>query len=123
MMLQYRTPHELVDAREGIASMLVELHGISVSADMIAITAGNSAALGMLLSNSRLRRASVGSDSLPLCVVENPTYFLARNILLDAGVAPRAIPIDEHGMRVDMLEAMCAAGEVPRTSHLSGPNP
>ena len=33
MMLQYRNPRELVDARQGIASVLVELHRISLSAD------------------------------------------------------------------------------------------
>ena len=108
-MLQYRTPKEFLPCRQGVAALLSAAHGVTVTAEQVAITPGNSAALGMIFSNARLRKRA----GPPTAVVENPTYFLAGNMLADAGVVARACPIDRHGLRVDVLAAMCAAGEAP----------
>ena len=111
LMLQYRTPKEFLPCRLGVATLLASMHGRHVAPEQIAITSGNSAALGMLFSNHKLRKQRGGSP--PTAVVENPTYFLARDMLADAGVLSIACPIDREGLRVDVLEAMCAAGEAP----------
>jgi len=47
-------------------------------------------------------------------VVEAPSYFLALNIFKELGLKVEEVPIDEDGMDVDALEALCKAGKVPR---------
>jgi DNA-binding transcriptional MocR family regulator len=37
-MLQYRHPQEFLDCRQGVASLLSDAHGLTVSPDHIAIT-------------------------------------------------------------------------------------
>jgi DNA-binding transcriptional MocR family regulator len=124
LMLQYRTPKEFMDCRQNVATLLSESHGIAVSAEDIAITSGNSAALGMLFSNIRIRRHSrqdvaSGSTYLPSAIVEHPTYFLARDMLLDAGVVGRGCEVDSQGIRVDLLRQMCEADGPPDFVYLN----
>lgn len=54
----------------------------------------------MIFSNHKLRRER--ADTVCSAVVENPTYFLARNMLADAGVVAKACPIDKDGMQVEL---------------------
>jgi 2-aminoadipate transaminase len=99
------------------------IQGVAVSADEIAITPGNSAALGMLFSNHRLRRqqpAQPGQgQQQPSAVVEHPTYFLSRDMLLDAGIAGRGCAVDREGIRLDELRKICAAGDAPALVYLN----
>ena len=71
----------------------------NTGADQIAITSGNSAALGMVFANHKLRPG--GSGQRCVAVVENPTYFLSGNMLADAGVVARQVPVDAEGMQVE----------------------
>lgn len=126
-MLQYRTPKEFLDCRRSVATLLSESHGVAVSADDIAITSGNSAALGMLFSNVRIRRhsrqgvAPVGAES-PSAIVEHPTYFLARDMLLDAGIVGRGCEVDSQGIQVDRLRQMCEGADGPPDFVYLNPN-
>ena len=91
---------------------LVDVQGIVVSVEDIAITPGNSAALGMLFSNHRLRKRRK-QQGVPSAVVEHPTYFLARDMLLDAGVGGRGCEIDGEGLQIDRLRDLCEADGAP----------
>lgn len=91
---------------------VVYVQGIAVSVEDIAITPGNSAALGMLFSNHRLRKRRK-HQGVPSAVVEHPTYFLARDMLLDAGVGGRGCEIDGEGLQIDRLRELCEADGPP----------
>ena len=124
LMLQYRTPKEFLDCRRSVATLLSEAHGVPVSAEDIAITSGNSAALGMLFSNVRIRRrarqgVATAAAEPPTAIVEHPTYFLARDMLLDAGVIGRGCEVDSQGIRVDQLRQMCEADGPPDFVYLN----
>ena len=94
LMMQYRQPVDFLSVRQSLADMLSEQHGIAVSPDHLAITPGNSAALGMIFSNVRLRRARAPGDNRPcVAVVENPTYFLAGAMFSDVGIETRSVSI------------------------------
>ena len=53
LVLQYRTPLDFLTFRQNLASLLSAEHGVSVGAGQLAITGGNSVALGMLLTGMR----------------------------------------------------------------------
>ena len=114
LMLQYRHPVDFLSVRENLATMLSAQHGVSISADWLAITPGNSAALGMIFSNANLRRPRSSLDAQPYtAVVENPTYFLSGQMFADAGVATIPVAMDENGLDVDAIAEMCSGGRVP----------
>ena len=114
LLLQYRQPVDFLSVRENLAAMLTEQHGIEVTADCLAITPGNSAALGMVFSNVALRRARLAGDTSPCtAVVENPTYFLAGQMFADVGIETIGVGIDEQGLDVDAVAEMCAGGHAP----------
>lgn len=114
LLLQYRQPVDFSSVRENLATMLAEQHGIPVDADCLAITPGNSAALGMIFSNVGMRRARAPGDNSPAtAVVENPTYFLAGQMFADVGVETIGVGMDRDGLKVDEITAMCAAGSAP----------
>ena len=114
LLLQYRQPVDFLSVRENLAAMLTEQHGIEVTADCLAITPGNSAALGMVFSNVALRRARPAGDTSPCtAVVENPTYFLAGQMFADVGIETIGVGIDEQGLDVDAVAEMCAGGHAP----------
>ena len=112
LMLQYRTPVDFLACRESLAEWLTEEHGVEVRADQLAMTPGNSAALGLIFANHNLRRPSPPGSPC-VAVVENPTYFLAGGMLADVGIEARSCPVDDDGLVVDRVAAMCAAGDPP----------
>jgi DNA-binding transcriptional MocR family regulator len=87
---------------------------MSISADCLAITPGNSAALGIIFSNVALRRPRSSIDAQPYtAIVENPTYFLAGQMFADAGIETIAVGMDEGGLDVDAIAELCRAGSAP----------
>lgn len=50
-------------------------------------------------------------------VVEDPAYVGALQVFQAAGAAPTGVPLDEDGMRVDVLAERLAAGLRPRLVH------
>lgn len=115
LVLQYRTPLDFLEFRQNLAALLSVEHGVSITAEKLAITGGNSVALGMLLANNRLRRPlPPGAAPRPaMAVVETPTYFLAGGIMAEVGIEARGCSVDADGLCVDEVEAMCHAGDVP----------
>ena len=73
----------------------------------------------MLFSNHRLRRQQSGQQGQPSAVVEHPTYFLSRDMLLDAGIAGRGCAVDREGIRLDEVRKICAAGDAPELVYLN----
>lgn len=67
-----------------------------VSADSLFVTGGNSQALDLV--------ATVFSQAGDTVFVEEPSYFLAFQIFRDHGLNIVGIPIDNDGLRIDILE-------------------
>jgi 2-aminoadipate transaminase len=83
--------------REALADFLSRHSGQPARADSLMVTAGNSQALAFVCT--QLTRPG---DTV---FVEEPSYFLAFNILQDHGLKLVGIPIDESGMVMEQLEA------------------
>ena len=86
------------DARflEILAAFLEPHYGSPVDRESLFLTGGNSQALDLA--------CSVFARAGDTVFVEEPSYFLAFQIIRDRGCRIRGIPVDEHGLRVDALE-------------------
>lgn len=94
--LQYEEAVGYTPLRDAIAARLHE-EDISVSGDNILITAGCQQALDMALRV--LTRRSDG-----VIVVEDPCYLGLLDLTTSRRVTPIGIPLDAHGLRLDVLE-------------------
>lgn len=83
--------------RETIAHVLAS-QGIQAHPDHILITSGSQQALA-LVCQILLKPGDV-------ILVENPTYNFALELFRSLDLKIAGIPLDEHGMRVDMLETL-----------------
>jgi len=83
--------------REALADFLSRHYGQPARAESLLVTSGNSQALAFVCT--QLTRPG---DTV---FVEEPSYFLAFNILRDHGLKLVGIPIDENGMDMEQLEA------------------
>jgi DNA-binding transcriptional MocR family regulator len=86
--------------REALARFLTETHGIVARPERLFVTAGASQGLDLVCT------LFVPPGSV-VCV-EEPSYFLALNILADHRLRVVSLPTDEHGLVVDGLEARLA---------------
>jgi 2-aminoadipate transaminase len=81
---------------ESLAGYLSEEYHVPVSPESLTVSGGNSQALDLV--------TTVFSQSGDTVFVEEPSYFLAFQILLDHGLKVVGVPVDEDGMRMDALE-------------------
>lgn len=81
--------------RESLAGFLSRHYASPVTPESLFVTGGNSQAIDFVCS----RFASAGDTIF----VEEPTYFLAHRIFADHGLEVVGIPMDEDGMRTDLL--------------------
>lgn len=90
------------DARflDSLAGFLSECYETSVSAESLFVTAGTSQALDLV--------STVFSNPGDTVFVEEPSYYLAFQIFRDHGLNLVGVPIDEDGLRVEVLEEMLA---------------
>jgi 2-aminoadipate transaminase len=98
--LQYGSSDGLPDLRETITALMAE-SGVRVKAGDIVVTAGAQQALDLL--------AKAMLDPGDTIICEGPTYVGALQAF--SAYEPRivAVEMDEHGMRMDVLEAELAA--------------
>ncbi len=114
-VLQYGTTAGFAPLRDHLLGHLARLENCStsdlhVTADEIVVTSGSQQLLQHL------------SDALfdpgDICLVAAPTYFVFLGTLNGVGARTIAVDTDEHGMRMDSLEAELArieeAGELSR---------
>jgi len=83
---------------ESLARYLGDGYLEAVSPDSLFVTGGSSQGLDLV--------STVFSASGDTVFVEEPTYFLAFQILRDHGLNVVGVPVDEDGMRMDALEAL-----------------
>ncbi|MGI5221254.1 PLP-dependent aminotransferase family protein [Nocardia sp. CA-290969] len=81
----------------------------AVGTGEVFVTHGSQQALSLL--------AEVLLDPGALVVVEDPAYVGALQVFRAAGARIVAVPLDEEGMRVDLLEDLIAGGQRPAVVH------
>ncbi|MDA0285055.1 MAG: PLP-dependent aminotransferase family protein, partial [Planctomycetota bacterium] len=113
--LQYGTTAGFAALRENLLNQLARLENCSTSdlnltADEIVVTSGSQQLLQHL--------SDVLFDPGDICLVAAPTYFVFLGTLNGVGAKAIAVETDEHGMRMDALEAELArieqAGDLHR---------
>lgn len=82
--------------RHALAEFLTEAYGTGVDAEGIFVTAGASYGLDLL--------CTLYTRPGEVIFVEEPSYFLALRIFEDHGLRTIPIPMDEGGLRLDVLE-------------------
>lgn len=84
-----------------------------VDASNVFVVPGCSQALAMCAATlTNLGGRSIAHKDV--VVLEDPTYFLARQMFVDAGLTPVGVGVDEHGLKVDELEALLEEGAAVR---------
>jgi DNA-binding transcriptional MocR family regulator len=85
--------------RAALSDLLNE-RGLTVGSEDLLVTAG--ATQGLTLAVQALTRPG------DVVLVEQPTYIGFLNIMKLHGLQPVAVPMDEHGVRIDQLERIVA---------------
>ena len=83
---------------ESLAGFLSEGYESTAKAESLFVTAGTSQGLDLV--------STVFSKPGDTVFVEEPSYYLAFQIFRDHGLNLIGVPVDEHGMRADALEAL-----------------
>jgi len=112
--LQYGTTHGLRELREALLSHLAKLEGRSpqqmcLSLDNCVVTTGSQQGL-YILSDILLNPGD-------LVITSAPSYFVFTGTLASVGADVRSVPIDQDGMRIDLLADLLA--ELDRSGQLS----
>lgn len=94
--LSYSDPSGLPDLRKALQGYLRRARGIRCDADQIIVVSGSQQALDLC--------ARVLLDSGDHVVIENPGYLAARQVFEAIGAGLHSIPVDQDGMRTDLLE-------------------
>lgn len=82
--------------RQALAAFLKKAYNKSVNPDLLFVTSGASSALDLL--------CTLYSQPGDVIFVEEPSYFLALRIFRDHGLNVIPIPMDEDGIRLDLIE-------------------
>jgi GntR family transcriptional regulator/MocR family aminotransferase len=123
-LLSYTHPAGLPRLRQALATMLSSMRGLAVNPDDLVVTRGSQMALA--LTARALIRAG---DTV---AVEHPGYRPAWEVFRLAGAEIVPVPIDEHGLDVNVLQRIVARHTIravyvtphhqfPTTVTLSGP--
>lgn len=107
--LQYTESPGWGPLREVLAERESGRLGRTVGMGEVFVTHGSQQALALL--------AEVLLDPGALVVVEDPAYVGALQVFRAAGARIVAVPLDEEGMRVDLLEELIAGGQRPAVVH------
>jgi GntR family transcriptional regulator/MocR family aminotransferase len=106
----YGDPRGTLLLRQAVSHWLARSRGIRVTPEHVLITAGVSQALG-LLATALLARGTT------TVAVEDPGSLGVRQHLANAGLATPPIPVDDGGLRVDLLEASGAPAVMTTPAH------
>ncbi len=98
---RYASPAGEPALREALARWVGQTRGVACGPDDVVITGGAAQALDLIA-----RATLAPGDAVAF---EEPGYFAARNLLLAHGVRIAPVPVDEDGMRVELLPTGPAA--------------
>ncbi len=95
--LQYGGTFGPLPLREAVAERSSRLEGIPVSTDQVMISSGSAHGIGVVCETIL--------DPGDIVMVESPNFPGSMRTIRSFGAEQIAVPLDEHGMRVDLLEA------------------
>ncbi|MEO3403615.1 PLP-dependent aminotransferase family protein [Mucilaginibacter sp. CAU 1740] len=102
--LMYGSEQGSENLRTELARFLGETRGLHVSADDILITKGVQMAIYLC--------AEVLINKNDVVIVADPGYIGANEVFEQAGAKLALVPVDEQGMDIDAVEAICAERKV-----------
>jgi GntR family transcriptional regulator/MocR family aminotransferase len=108
--LGYGDPRGLLETRAALAEYLGRVRGVAAEPARVVICTGF--AQGLRLLCSVLRQAGVSRLAL-----EEPTHPGQRLLIARAGLEPVPIPVDEDGLRVDLLARENVGGVLVTPAH------
>ena len=108
--LGYGDPRGVLELRAALAAYLGRVRGVATGPDRIVITSGYTQALNLVCAVLAER----GGTAIALEAPSNPEQ---AEIATKAGIAPIAVPVDEHGLRTDRLADTTADGVVVTPAH------
>lgn len=108
--LGYGEPRGLPEARAALAGYLGRVRGVAAEPSRVVVCTGF--AQGLRLLCAVLRRAGVTRLAL-----EEPTHPGQRLLIAREGLAPVPIPVDEDGLRVDLLAREDVGGVLVTPAH------
>jgi GntR family transcriptional regulator/MocR family aminotransferase len=97
--LSYNEPQGVGTLREGLCDYLGRVRGVLTRPGQIVICNGFAQAL-VLISQAFRKRG------MRRIALEDPCHPDLRRIVSDAGLVPVGVPVDDRGIRVDMLERL-----------------
>lgn len=97
--LSYNEPQGASSLREGLCDYLGRVRGVLTRPDQIVICNGFAQAL-VLISQAFQKRG------IRRIALEDPCQPDLRRIVSDAGLVPVSVPVDERGIRIDVLERL-----------------
>jgi GntR family transcriptional regulator / MocR family aminotransferase len=97
-------------AREALAAYLARVRAVRTTADLVVMTNGFSAALGSVVG-------TLAARGIRRIAVEDPGGYEPRRRLQAAGGEPIPIPVDDDGLRIDLLEASEADAVLVTPAH------
>lgn len=95
----YGNPRGPIYLRETLAAFLSDTRGLPISAANVMVTKG--AQMGIFLAASLLAKPG---DNV---IVGEPSYFAATLTFEQIGAAINRVPVDDSGIDVDAIEALC----------------
>jgi GntR family transcriptional regulator/MocR family aminotransferase len=93
--LSYSDPGGTLELRQALQSYLARARGLQCDAEQVIVVSGSQQALDLC--------ARVLIDPGDAVVIENPCYAVARELFEAVGAKMHFIPVDQDGMRVDLL--------------------
>jgi GntR family transcriptional regulator/MocR family aminotransferase len=106
----YGNPQGTAELRAALASYLGRVRGVTAEPNRTVITSGFGQ--GLLLVCQVLKR--MGARRV---VMEDPSQANQRAIVARAGLEPIGIPVDEHGLRTEVLATVTASAAVVTPAH------
>jgi GntR family transcriptional regulator/MocR family aminotransferase len=92
--------------RSVLAGYLGRVRGVVAAPERVAVCSGYSQALGLLATALR-------ADGARSIAFEDPSLPECRSVVVDAGLATVGVPVDERGIRVDVLAGLLAGPDRP----------
>jgi GntR family transcriptional regulator / MocR family aminotransferase len=108
--LGYGSPEGAMELRAALADYLARVREVVGSAHQLIICTG--AAQGLGIAGRTLRKHGVTRVA-----IEDPGHPEIRRIVLEAGLATVAVPVDDEGLRVDVLERSRAEAVILSPAH------
>jgi GntR family transcriptional regulator/MocR family aminotransferase len=96
--LRYQEPQGSIELRTSLQAYLWRARSLRCSREQIIIVNGSQQGLDLC--------ARLLLDSGDRFVIETPCYWAARHVFESVGASPQFVPVDEEGLRTEILESI-----------------